>query len=82
MASLNKEKVNEQNMQLAEEYFKATVLLNNEELSGIIRQAEEHPILNGRLRPLLIDGDKFNETTFTQKYGTISDIGLAKTVKP
>ena len=47
----------------AEEYFKATVLLNNEELSGIIRQAEEHPILNGRLRPLLIDGDKFNETT-------------------
>lgn len=63
LASLNKEKVNEQNMQLAEEYFKATVLLNNEELSGIIRQAEEHPILNGRLRPLLIDGDKFNETT-------------------
>lgn len=64
LSSLYKEKANEQNMQLAEEYFKATVLLNNKELSGTIRQAEEHPILNGRLRPLLIDGDKFNETTF------------------
>lgn len=64
LASLYKEKVNEQNMQLAEEYFKAMVLLNNEELSGIIRQAEEHLILNGRLRPLLIDGDKFNATSF------------------
>ena len=66
LASLNEVMVNEPNMQLAEEYFKAAVLLNNNELSTIIRQAERHPILNGRLRPLLIDGDKFDETTFAK----------------
>lgn len=65
LASLHdKKKGKEQNRQLSEEYFKAKVLLNDSELSETIRLAEEHPMLNGRLRPLLIDDNEFNETTF------------------
>lgn len=30
----------------------------------MIREAEQHPMLNGRLRPLLVDGDNFDETGF------------------
>lgn len=63
LASLHEEK---NNKQLSEEYFKAKVLICKNELSSMIRKAEEHPMLNGRLRPLLIDGDKFDETTFAK----------------
>lgn len=66
LASLHEQKVYEPNMQLCEEYFKAKILICNNELSPLIREAEKHPILNGRLRPLLIDGGIFNETTFAK----------------
>lgn len=68
LASLNEQKVNEFNTQLSEEYFKAKILIRNEELSPLIREAEKHPMLNGRLRPLLVDGDVFNETTFAKMW--------------
>lgn len=66
LASLHEQKVNEPNMQLCEEYFKAKILICNNELSPLIREAEKHPMLNGRLRPLLVDGGIFNETTFAK----------------
>ncbi|EJX00949.1 hypothetical protein EVA_10945, partial [gut metagenome] len=62
--SLYNKRVNELNNQLSEEYFKAYVLVTNTDLSRLIRKAEEHPMLNGRLRPLLINGEQFDETNF------------------
>ena len=64
LAILHEQKGNEPNMQLREEYFKAKILLHKSELSAMIREAEQHPMLNGRLRPLLVDGDNFDETGF------------------
>ena len=46
------EKVDDRS-QLSEEYFKASLLLQGGELGQKIREAEGHPLLNGRLRPLL-----------------------------
>lgn len=56
--SLYENQVNELNKQLSEEYFKAHVLITNAALSPLICAAEKHPILNGRLRPLLMNGEQ------------------------
>lgn len=50
--------------QLNEEYFKAYRLLREDELAQAIRVAEKHPMLNGRIRPLIADTDYYDENSF------------------
>ena len=55
--------------QLNEEYFKAHVILEGEEeLELKIRSAEKHPLLEGRLRPLISDGTRYDEHSFPYIY--------------
>ena len=50
--------------QLNEEYFKAKVILEGGELAQNIRQAEKHPLLNGRIRPLIADNNHYDSMSF------------------
>lgn len=50
--------------QLNEEYFKAKIILDGGELAHQIRSAEKHPILNGRLRPLISDSNHYDSDSF------------------
>lgn len=50
--------------QLNEEYFKATIIINGGELEREIRLAERHPLLNGRIRPLIVDNNHYDSTSF------------------
>lgn len=50
--------------QLNEEYFKATIIINGGELEREIRLAEKHPLLNGRIRPLIVDNNHYDSTSF------------------
>lgn len=50
--------------QLNEEYFKATLLLKGGILAQAIRDAEKHPMLNGRIRTLIADKDHYDEKSF------------------
>lgn len=50
--------------QLNEEYFKAFVILNGGELERTIRNSERHPLLNGRIRPLLVEDNHYNIDNF------------------
>lgn len=50
--------------QLNEEYFKASCLLREDDLAQAIREAEKHPMLNGRIRPLIADKDHYDENSF------------------
>ena len=50
--------------QLNEEYFKASIILNGGELERGIRLAEKHPLLNGRIRPLIVDNNHYDSSSF------------------
>lgn len=50
--------------QLNEEYFKAKIILKGGELAHQIKTAEKHPLLNGRLRPLIIDNNHYDSDSF------------------
>ena len=50
--------------QLNEEYFKASIILGGGELELKIREAEKHPLLNGRIRPLIADSDHYDSESF------------------
>ncbi len=55
-------------LQLSEEYFKAYIILQDRgqgsELEKKIKEAERHPLLAGRLRPLITDNNKFDIESF------------------
>ncbi|MBD5222736.1 MAG: DUF262 domain-containing protein [Bacteroidales bacterium] len=50
--------------QLNEEYFKASIILKGGELEREIRLAEKHPLLNGRIRPLIVDNNHYDSISF------------------
>lgn len=50
--------------QLNEEYFKAFVIMKGGETGLKIREAEKHPMLNGRIRPLIADNNRYDSESF------------------
>ncbi|WP_285827915.1 DUF262 domain-containing protein [Bacteroides acidifaciens] len=58
------DKLRYERTQLEEECYKASLLINGGELAKAIRVAENHPMLEGRLRPLLVDHKKYVGETF------------------
>ncbi len=59
--------------QLNEEFFKAHIILQGNELGQQIRVAEKHPLLNGRLRPLISQEDKYDEKSFTKIWSNFTE---------
>lgn len=59
--------------QLNEEYFKAYVILNRRDLAQIIRVSERHPLLCGRIRPLIAEGEHYNADTLVPIWNNFID---------